>query len=84
MAEKEWIEIGPVIGDTGPKGDTGNIRNLCRKVTHAELLDLKNREALSPGVYYRIVNYNATTTQSNTRSAGHPFDIIVQALDERT
>ena len=25
MAEKEWIEIGPVIGDTGPKGDTGDI-----------------------------------------------------------
>ena len=25
MAEKEWIEIGPVKGDTGPKGDTGDI-----------------------------------------------------------
>ena len=26
MAEKtNWIEIGPVIGDTGPKGDTGDI-----------------------------------------------------------
>ena len=25
MVEKEWIEIGPVIGDTGPKGDTGDI-----------------------------------------------------------
>ncbi len=25
MAEKEWIEIGPVRGDTGPKGDTGDI-----------------------------------------------------------
>lgn len=25
MAEKEWIEIGTVIGDTGPKGDTGDI-----------------------------------------------------------
>ena len=24
MAEKEWIEIGPVIGDTGHKGDTGD------------------------------------------------------------
>ena len=24
MAEKEWIEIGPVIGYTGPKGDTGD------------------------------------------------------------
>ena len=25
MAEKEWIEIGPVIGDTGPKGDVGDM-----------------------------------------------------------
>ena len=25
MTEKEWIEIGRVIGDTGPKGDTGDI-----------------------------------------------------------
>ena len=25
MAEKEWIEIGPVKGDTGHKGDTGDI-----------------------------------------------------------
>ena len=25
MAEKEWIEIGRVIGDIGPKGDTGDI-----------------------------------------------------------
>lgn len=25
MPEKEWIEIGSVVGDTGPKGDTGDI-----------------------------------------------------------
>ena len=25
MVEKEWIEIGPVKGDTGPKGDSGDI-----------------------------------------------------------
>ena len=25
MTEKEWIEIGRVVGDTGPKGDTGDI-----------------------------------------------------------
>ena len=25
MAEKEWIEIGPVRGDSGPKGDSGDI-----------------------------------------------------------
>lgn len=25
MTEKEWIEIGRVVGDTGPKGDAGDI-----------------------------------------------------------
>ena len=25
MSEKEWIEIGRVVGETGPKGDTGYI-----------------------------------------------------------
>ena len=25
MAEKEWVEIGRVVGDAGPKGDTGDI-----------------------------------------------------------
>lgn len=25
MAEKGWINIGRVVGDTGPKGDTGDI-----------------------------------------------------------
>ena len=23
MADKEWIELGKIIGDTGTKGDTG-------------------------------------------------------------
>lgn len=25
MAEKGWIDIGHVVGDTWPKGDTGDI-----------------------------------------------------------
>ncbi|WP_400216410.1 hypothetical protein [Methanobrevibacter smithii] len=23
MIDKEWIELGRIVGDTGPKGDTG-------------------------------------------------------------
>ena len=33
---------------------------------------------------YRITDYACTTTQENTRSAGHPFDIIVTADSENT
>lgn len=86
-SEKEWLtslkgedgKQGPQ-GPQGPRGEKGDTGDICRKVTHAELLDLKNRGALYPGVYYRIVNYNTTTSQLETRSAGHPFDVIVPAL----
>lgn len=33
---------------------------------------------------YRITDYACTTTQENTKSAGHPFDIIVTADSENT
>ena len=45
----------------------------------AELKALRDEAGLSPGTYYRITDYVATTTQENTRSAGHAFDIIVVA-----
>ena len=32
-----------------------------------------------PGQWYRITDYNCTTTQADTQSAGHQFDIIVRA-----
>ena len=47
--------------------------------TWAELKALRDEAGLSPGTYYRITDYVATTTQENTRSAGHAFDIIVIA-----
>ena len=47
--------------------------------TWAELKALRDEAGLSSGTYYRITDYVATTTQENTRSAGHPFDIIVVA-----
>lgn len=53
-------------------------------ITFAELKALKDEGKLIPGAFYRITDYLTTTKQSNTRSAGHPFDIIVQALDSHT
>ena len=52
--------------------------------THSELLAMRDEGKLVPGRFYRITDYLTTTKQSNTRSAGHPFDIIVQALDSHT
>lgn len=54
------------------------------KVTWAELIAMKNNDMLKPGQCYRITDYVATTAQSDTRSAGKQFDIIVTADDERT
>lgn len=57
-------------------------------ITYSELVDLKNNNNLLAGVSYRIIDYvtttNGTTTDSAepSRSAGHPFDIIVRAISE--
>ena len=53
-------------------------------VTYAELVELRNNAELIPGMFYRITDYQCTTTQENTQAADHRFDIIVQALSEST
>ena len=53
-------------------------------VSYQELVELRSRNKLVPGKQYRITDYTCTTTQSNTRSANHPFDIIVTADSEST
>ena len=55
---------------------------LC--VPYDELKDLRDYGKLIPGQQYRITDYVTTTSQENTESAGHQFDIIVTALNEYT
>lgn len=52
--------------------------------THSELKAKRDAGQLVAGAFYRITDYETTTSQSKTRSAGHPFDIIVQALSNDT
>ena len=49
------------------------------EITYADLKNLRDTNQLIPGMQYRITNYNTTTCQENTRSADHPFDVIVTA-----
>lgn len=49
-----------------------------------DLKDLRDNNELIPGRLYRITDYTTTTTQENTKSAGHRFDIIVLALNDHT
>ncbi|MBR5202943.1 MAG: hypothetical protein IKW45_06730, partial [Clostridia bacterium] len=76
-----------------PQGFSARIRNLStggsggggmKSVTYAELKALRDNSQLIAGQQYRITDYVTTTTQENTRSAGHPFDIIVTADSENT
>ena len=53
-------------------------------VTYSELKALRDNSRLIPGVFYRITDYECTTSQENTRAMDNKFDIIVQALSKNT
>ena len=53
-------------------------------ITYSDLKTLRDGGNLVPGMQYRITDYTCTTTQTNTSSAGHVFDIIVTADDTST
>lgn len=54
------------------------------EISYGDLVRLRSNSKLVPGQQYRITDYETTTTQSGTTSAGHQFDIIVTADDEST
>ena len=58
-------------------------RNILN-TTYSGLVTLRNNSALSPGSYYRITDYVTTTTYAESRSVGHPFDVLVLATSEST
>ena len=53
-------------------------------IRHASLKSLRDNGQLIAGQQYRIIDYVATTSQANTQSAGHQFDLIVTADDNKT
>ena len=52
--------------------------------TTADLKAMRDNGELVAGAWYRITDYQCTTTQEDTKSAGHVFDILVLALDGKT
>lgn len=58
--------------------------SLMFEVTYNELIGLRGRSELIPGANYRIIDYETTTSQDNTRSVGKLFDVVVTALDKST
>ena len=63
---------------------SSTVDSLITPITYAELVALRGSSSLVAGMQYRITDYACTTTQENTQSAGHPFDIIVTADSENT
>lgn len=57
---------------------------LYNEVDYDTLKNLRDNSKLKPGCQYRIIDYITTTSQPNTQSAGHQFDIIVTADSENT
>lgn len=57
-------------------------RYLVESILWADLKTLRDTNKLVKGKKYRITDYVATTIDPETRSANHPFDIIVTAIDE--
>ena len=77
VSEKEWN--GKTITEVETEIKT-KFSNLT-EITWSSLKSLVDKKSLIPGMYYRITDYQCTTTQENTISAGHQFDIIARADD---
>ena len=65
----------------GGNGGGGAAAQLAVAITYADLKALLQAGNLVPGTWYRITDYVCTTTQDNTQSAEHAFDVIVRADD---
>lgn len=50
------------------------------EIAWSALKSLRDNAQLVPGRFYRIIDYVTTTSQVETQSAGHAFDVIVVAL----
>ena len=64
-------------------GTNSNIE-LAVNVTYAELKALRDEGKLIAGQMYRMTDYETTCTWENTQVAGHPFDLVLTALDNKT
>lgn len=90
LKEKKTDEIFyPVtVGEAVIFEDGRSVKDKIEKLstyietTYSNLKSLRDSNQLIPGALYRITDYVTTTVQEDTRSAGHQFDIIVQAISE--
>ena len=75
-------DVATVIEDVVT--EIGGKINSMLSVNYFELVNLRDNGQLIPGQQYRLTDYITTTSQENTVSAGHQFDIIVTANSNNT
>ena len=84
----QWAAINSGITDTWINDTNEKLENITSttiiEITWSELKAKKDTGELTLGQLYRITDYQCTTAQSGTKSAGHQFDIIVLALSKNT
>ncbi len=83
--------VDAVVKTNGKQGITGanlqeslntmidTLGNGVTETTYAALKTRRDAWELTPGMWYRITDYACTTTQADTQSAGHQYDILVLA-----
>ena len=84
----QWTAINSGITDTWINDTNEKLENITSttiiEITWSDLKAKRDAGELTSSQFYRIIDYQCTTTESNTRSAGHQFDIIVLALSKNT
>lgn len=84
----QWASINSGITDTWINDTNEKLENIISttiiEITWSDLKAKRDAGELTLGQLYRITDYQCTTIESDTRSAGHQFDIIVLALSKNT
>lgn len=78
------IYVEGVEGRIQDKLNEGGASSPMISITYDELKNLRDNGELIAGMQYRITDFVTTSTQENTQSAGHQFDVIVTADNENT
>lgn len=83
-AAYKWMHTQGIQGEQGERGEQGESGVTYYEVatTWQELVNMRDNGELVAGLRYRITDYVTTTSQYETASAGHPFDLIVTAISE--
>ena len=61
-------------------GGGGVLPDLVQEITYNDLKQKRDNGTLMVGVWYRITDYRATTSQEYTKAAGKRFDILALAV----